>query len=206
MLIKTIPINQIKENAWNPNEVDEFEFSILVKNIKDKKIGYTQPIEVRAIGKDEYEIVDGAHRLRACKEAGLTEVECVVSNYDDTQAKLETLAKNKLRGAINIVKAANLIAELNKDITLDDIGGRVGFKKQELEDQIKLLEIPPDFEIGLQEIAKKEELAAPISLQFVVTKEQAEIIEQAVELVCSQEQTKRGRALELICADFLAGA
>lgn len=206
MLIKTIPINQIKENDWNPNEVDEFEFSILVKNIKDKKIGYTQPIEIREISKDEYEVVDGAHRLRACKEAGLTKVECVVSNYDDTQAKLETLAKNKLRGTINIVKAANLIAELNKELTLDDIGGRVGFKKQELEDQIKLLQIPPNFEIGLQEIARKEELTAPISLQFVVTKEQAEIIEQAVELVCNQEQTKRGRALELICADFLAGA
>jgi ParB/RepB/Spo0J family partition protein len=206
MLIKTIPINQIKENNWNANEIDEFEFSILVKNIKDKKIGYTQPIEVRAIGKDQYQIVDGAHRLRACKEAGLTAVECVVSDYDDTQAKLETLAKNKLRGTINIVKAANLIAELNKELTLDDIGGRVGFKKQELEDQIKLLQIPPNFEIGLREIARKEELTAPISLQFVVTKEQAEIIEQAVELVCNQEQTKRGRALELICADFLAGA
>lgn len=206
MLIKTISINQIKENNWNPNEIDEFEFSILVKNIKDKKIGYTQPIEVRAISKDRYQVVDGAHRLRACKEAGLTEVECVISDYDDTQAKLQTLAKNKLRGTINIVKAANLIAELNKDITLDDIGGAVGFKKEELEDSIKLLQIPPNFEIGLQELVKKEELEAPMSLQFVVTKEQAEIIEQAVELVCNQEQTKRGRALELICADFLAGA
>ena len=206
MLIKKIPISQIKENSWNPNEIDEFEFSILVQNIKDKRIGYTQPIEVREIGKDKYEIVDGAHRLRACKEAGSTEVECVVSNYDDTQAKLETLAKNKLRGTINIVKAANLIAELNKKLTLDDIGGRVGFKKQELDDQIRLLQIPPNFEMGLQEIAKKEELEAPISLNFVVTKEQAEVIEQAVELVCNQEKTKRGRALELICADFLAGA
>ena len=205
MLIKTIPINQIKENDWNPNEVDEFEFSILVKNIKDKRIGYTQPIEVRAIGKDEYEVVDGAHRLRACKEAGLTEVECVVSDYDDTQAKLETLAKNKLRGTINIVKAANLIAELNKELTLDDIGGRVGFKKQELEDSIRLLEIPPNFEIGLKEQAEKEELETPLTLEFIITKEQAEIIEQAIELVCSQEKIKRGRALELICADFLAG-
>ena len=51
MNIKTIPINQIKENSWNPNEIDEYKFSVLVKNIKDKKIGYTQPIEVRAIGK-----------------------------------------------------------------------------------------------------------------------------------------------------------
>jgi len=206
MNIKTIPINQIKENSWNPNEIDEYEFSVLVKNIKDKKIGYTQPIEVRTITKDQYEVVDGAHRLRACKEAGLTEVECVVSDYDDTNAKLQTLAKNKIRGTLNMVKTANLIVELNKKLTLDEIGGVSTFKKQELEDQIKLLQVPPNFEIGLQELAKKEELTAPISLQFVVTKEQAEIIKQAVELVCSREETKRGRALELICADFLAGA
>jgi len=205
MNIKTIPINQIKENSWNPNEIDEYEFSVLVKNIKDKKIGYTQPIEVRTITKDQYEVVDGAHRLRACKEAGLTEVECVVSDYDDTNAKLQTLAKNKIRGTLNMVKTANLIVDLNKKLTLDEIGGVSTFKKQELEDQIKLLQVPPNFEIGLQELAKKEELTAPISLQFVVTKEQAEIIKQAVELVCSREETKRGRALELICADFLAG-
>lgn len=206
MQIKTIPINQIKENNWNPNELDPEGFRVLVQNIKDKKVGYTQPIEVREIRSDEYEVVDGAHRLRACKEAGLTEVECVISDYDNTQAKLQTLAKNKLRGTINIVKAANLIAELNKKLTLDEIGGVSAFKKEELEDSIKLLQIPPNFEIGLQEIAKKEELTAPISLQFIVTKEQAEIIEQAVELVCNKEQIKRSRALELICADFLAGA
>jgi len=204
MNIKTIPINQIKENNWNPNEIDEFEFSILVQNIKDNNIGYSQPIEVREIAKNQYEVVDGAHRLRACKEAGLTEIECVVSSYDDTNAKLQTLAKNKLRGTINLIKAANLIAELNKNITLDEIGGRSGFKKQELKDSLELSKIPPDFEIELKQQAQKDELEAPITLQFVVTKEQDEVIEQALELVCQKENIKPGRALELICADFLA--
>lgn len=206
MNIKTIPINQIKENSWNPNEIDEYKFSVLVKNIKDKKIGYTQPIEVRAIGKEEYEVVDGAHRLRACKEAGLTKVECVVTDYDDTNAKLQTLAKNKIRGTLNMIKTAHLIVDLNNKLTLEQIGGVSTFNKQELENHLNLLNIPPNFEIDLQDLAKKEELEAPLSINFVVTKEQAEIIEQAVELVCSREKTKRGRALELICADFLAGA
>ena len=206
MNIKTIPINQIKENNWNPNELDSEGFKALVQNIKDQRVGYTQPIEVREIAENEYEVIDGAHRFKACKEAGLTEIECVVSEYDDTQAKLETIAKNNIRGNINLVKAANLISELNKDITLEEIGDRVFYNQQELKDLTKLLEIPPDFEMDLKEVAEKEELEAPVSLQFVVTKEQAEIIEQAVELVCSREKTKKGRALELICADFLAGA
>lgn len=206
MQIKTIPINQIKENNWNPNELDENGFKVLVQNIKDKRVGYTQPIEVRETVQDEYEVIDGAHRLRACKEAGLTEIQCVVSGYDDIQAKLETIAKNKIRGTINLVKAANLISELNKDITLEEIAGRSFYSQQEIQDSLKLLEIPPDFEMGLQDIAEKEELEAPVTIQFIVTKEQAEIIERAVELVCSREKTKQGRALELICADFLAGA
>lgn len=206
MNIKIIPINQIKENNWNPNELDQEGFKILVKNIKDQRVGYTQPIEVREIANDKYEVIDGAHRFRACKEAGLTEIECVLSEYDDTQAKLETIAKNKIRGNINLVKAANLISELNKDITLEEIGDRVFYNQQELKDLTKLSEIPPDFEMNLKEVAEKEELEAPVSLQFVVTKEQAEVIEQAIELVCSREKTKKGRALELICADFLAGA
>jgi ParB family chromosome partitioning protein len=206
MKIKTIPINQIKENAWNPNEIDEYEFQILMQNIKNKKIGYTQPIEVRQTGKKQYQVVDGAHRLRACKEAGLTEIQCVVSNYDNTEAKLETLAKNKLRGTINLVEAANLIAELNQKISLDDIGGRIGFKKRELEDSLRLFKIPLNFEIDLKKQAEKEKLEAPITLEFIVTKEQAKIVESAVNLLCEREKIKRGRALELICADFLAGA
>ena len=205
MQIKTIPINQIKENNWNPNELDENGFKALVQNIKDNRVGYTQPIELREIAQDQYEVIDGAHRLKACKEAGLTEIQCVISGYDDTQAKLETIAKNKIRGTINLVKAANLISELNKDITLEEIAGRSFYSQQEIQDSLKLLEIPPDFEMGLKEIAEKEELEAPVTVQFV-TKEQAEIIEGAVGLVCSREKTKRGRALELICADFLAGA
>lgn len=206
MNIKIIPINQIRENNWNPNELDSEGFKVLVQNIKDQRVGYTQPIEVREIAENEYEVIDGAHRFRACKEAGLTEIECVISDYDDTQAKLETIAKNKIRGNINLVKAANLISELNKDITLEKIGDRAFYNQQELKDLTKLLEIPPDFEMDLKEVAEKEELEAPVSLQFVVTKEQAEVIEQAIELVCSQEKIKKGRALELICADFLAGA
>lgn len=206
MQIKTIPINQINENDWNPNELDEAGYKVLVQNIRDKRVGYSQPIEVREIGKDLYEVVDGAHRLKACKEAGLTEIQCVVSDYDNTQAKLETIAKNKIRGTINLIKAANLISELNKEVSLDDIEERTFYNRQEIEDSLRLLEIPKDFEMNLQDIAKKEELEAPITVQFVVTKEQAEIIEQAVDLVCKKENTKRGRALELICADYLAGA
>lgn len=205
MQIKTIPINQIKENTWNPNELDEAGFRVLVQNIKDSRVGYSQPIEVRELAKDEYEVIDGAHRLKACKEAGLTEIECVISDYDDTQAKLETIAKNKIRGTINLIKAANLISELNKDITPEEIAGRSFYSMQEIQDSLKLLEIPPDFELGLKDIARKEQLEAPVTIQFVVTKEQAEIIERALELVCSREKTKRGRALELICADYLAG-
>lgn len=206
MKIKTIPINQIKENNWNPNELDESAFMALVQNIKNSKVGYTQPIEVREIDRDVYEVVDGAHRLRACIEAGLTEVECVLSVYDDNQARLETLAKNKIRGTINLVKAANLISELNKEISLDDIEERTFYNRQEIEDSLRLLEIPKDFEMNLQDIANKEESEAPVTVQFIVTKEQAEIIEQAVEMVSQREKVKQGRALELICADYMAGA
>lgn len=206
MQINTIPISQIKENDWNPNELDEKAFNVLTRNIKDEGVGYTQPIEVREIGKDQYEVIDGAHRLRACKEAGLTEIECVISEYDDTQAKLETLAKNKIRGSINLIKAAKLISELDKGIALEDIEDRTFYGRQELEDTLKLLEVPKDFEMSLKEAAQKEELEAPVTLQFVVSKDQAEIIERAVAILCKEENIKRGRALELICADFLSGA
>jgi ParB/RepB/Spo0J family partition protein len=65
---KIININLIEENTRNPNSMQKHKYTALVENIKRSNGNYKQPILVREKGEGRYEIIDGAHRYRACKE------------------------------------------------------------------------------------------------------------------------------------------
>lgn len=139
MKLQTIPISKILPNSWNSNEMPPKLFTKLVEKIK--RVGYTQPIEVRPVDDPKlglFQIVDGEHRFLACKEAGLDKIECVVSAYSDAEAKTETLAKNKLRGEFDPVKTGALLAELSEELGLPELEELSGFEKSEIEDLISL--------------------------------------------------------------------
>ena len=117
MKILTIPIDEIKENDYNPNEIQLDKFGVLVKNIKDEGIGYLQPI---LIDKNNT-IIDGAHRYRACKEARYKKIQCVIFEGDEKKKKLLTLALNNLRGENDNQKLEALIADINKKFDAEKI-------------------------------------------------------------------------------------
>jgi len=135
MEIKEIPIDKIKPNTWNPNEIYRDKFNILVRHIKEE--GMKQPILVRLVG-DSYEIIDGFHRFKASEEANLNKINCVIIKADDEKAKKITLSMNKLRGENDPIKLEKLINDLinenskNMKQLIEDIG----FTKYEIFDII----------------------------------------------------------------------
>jgi len=134
MEIKKIDINQLKPNTWNPNKIDNGKLRCLRDKIT--KDGYLQPILVRK-KENYYEIIDGYHRWLCCKEAGYTEIECVIVDVNDRNAKLLTLAMNNLRGSPEEDLLKKVIEDLENDMDLTEICLETGFSKKELE---KLLE------------------------------------------------------------------
>lgn len=69
-----VEIDKVRENSWNPKSRDTKEYEDVKRSIEIN--GLTQPIFVRENnnGESEYEVLDGAHRLRACKELGYKEI------------------------------------------------------------------------------------------------------------------------------------
>lgn len=69
-----VNIDKVRENSWNPKSRDTKEYKDVKRSIEIN--GLTQPIFVRENnnGESEYEVLDGAHRLRACKELGYKEI------------------------------------------------------------------------------------------------------------------------------------
>lgn len=108
-----VGINNVRPNLWNPNKEDDFIFEKAKASIT--KWGFIDPILVRVIGEKLYEIIDGEHRWRACKELGYTEIEILnLGQLTDEEAKTLTLTMNNVKGADDPIKRGLIFKDLKE--------------------------------------------------------------------------------------------
>ena len=204
MDITLINTDQIEPNNYNPNVVSADILAKLRAEIGQK--GLCEPIIVRVRG-EGYEIVDGEHRWRICRDLGWPEVPCIVQDYDDSEAKIKTLQLNYMRGSVIPVKLAALIHDLSKEIKLEDLTKRLPYEESVLTDHLELLKLPEDFGNAIEEQARRDEEEAPMVVSFVLHKRQAAVVEEALQIAARvvPEGTKnaKAKALEMICAYFI---
>lgn len=157
MELKAIPLSKIRPNDWNPNVLDERKFDALVKQIKGA--GFRQPLVVRpGKKKGTYEIIDGEHRCAALKSLGKKKADCIVVEDDDTEAKIQTLAMNVLRGDPDMFKMAKLIVQLNEECPAGELAERLGLTTVEIEDYLDTSAIE---EVDLGTMEDVEDIKAP---------------------------------------------
>lgn len=106
-------INKIKPNEYNPNSMDDRVFDELVKDITAEEMD--QPIVVipDPNAEGEWIIVDGEHRWRGSKAAGLTEVPISVRDYTPEEAMIKTVRRNVLHGELDKSKFSAMLHNLN---------------------------------------------------------------------------------------------
>ncbi len=204
MEITLINTDQIAPNKYNPNVVSEGVLTKLRAEIAQK--GLCEPIIVRRRG-EGYEIVDGEHRWRICRDLGLKEIPCIIRDYNDSEAKIKTLQLNYMRGSVIPVRLAHLIHDLNKEIKLEDLAKRLPYDEPVLMDHLELLKLPDDFESLVENQALLEEEELPRVVSFVLKKDQAEVLEEAIEIATKTlpdaPKNARALALERICSYFI---
>lgn len=115
--VKSIPIEKIQANAYNPNHVAPPEMKLLYQSIKED--GYTMPIVCYYLSDiDKYEIVDGYHRYTVMmthkdiyeREGGCLPV--VTIDKDVSNRMASTIRHNRARGSHSIELMTNIVAEL----------------------------------------------------------------------------------------------
>ena len=199
--IQNIPVEKLSPNPWNPNRMS----SEMKHKFKEyiKREGFVEPIVVRAKG-EGFEILGGFHRWSIAKELGNKTVPCVVVNLDDRRAKILSVNLNEMKGQSLPDLLANLVHDLSREITLEDLETQLPYSIDELKDSLELLKIPDGLEAYLAEEAAKQEKLRPQILSFVV--DDAEIIEAAIKMAMSKQENNptRGRALLEICRHYLA--
>ena len=140
---RTIPIEFISRSHRNPRRhFDENELQDLAASIRQH--GIVQPVVVRTVGVNRYEIIAGERRWRAAQLAGFTDVPVIVRDVDDRTALELAIVENVQRSDINPLEEAmgyeQLIAE--HGYTQNDLGEIIGKSRSHVANSLRLLKLP----------------------------------------------------------------
>jgi len=149
--IDEIEIKYIEANPFQPRtEFDEDALNELAQSIKE--IGIIQPVTVRKIGDQKYQLISGERRFRASQLAGLDAIPAYVRTADD-QGMLEmALVENIQREDLDAIEVAisyqRLIDECK--LTQESMSDRVGKKRSTVTNYLRLLKLPAEIQLGIR--------------------------------------------------------
>lgn len=142
-IISYIPIEMIRPNPYQPRKfISQASLEELSESIKN--YGVIQPITLRRITNDSYELVSGERRLRASQMAGLKEVPAIVVDIIDEDSAILALLENLQREDLNFLEEAegyyNLIQDHN--LTQDELARRLSKSQSTIANKLRLLKLP----------------------------------------------------------------
>jgi hypothetical protein len=123
---QVVPLESVKPNDYNPNEMEEREFTFL-KDMIDK-YGFSQALVVTS----DFVIIDGEQRWTAAKELGAKEIEVKVLPVTLAEAKTLTINYNRIKGNFNPTLLGSLIQDLSVELGFDTVSEMVVIDPVEL--------------------------------------------------------------------------
>lgn len=140
--ISFIAVDLICPNVYQPRKIfDEESIKDLAKSIKVH--GIIQPLSVRKIDENKYELIAGERRLRAAKEAGLTEVPVIICDINDKDSAAIALLENLQREDLNFYEEAIAYDNLIKvhSYTQEQLSEVIGKKQSTIANKLRLLKL-----------------------------------------------------------------
>lgn len=149
--VAMIPVGEIEVNPFQPrNDFNEEALSELANSLRIH--GLIQPITVRRLSPNEYQLISGERRLRASKMAGLAEVPAYIRIANDQEMLEMALVENIQRKDLNAIEIAITYQRLKEECQLTDeqLADRVGKERSTITNQLRLLKLPPDIQEAIK--------------------------------------------------------
>lgn len=194
--INEIELDKIVVNPNQPRrDFDEVALQELADSIKE--VGIIQPITLRKLSDDEYQIIAGERRFRASQKAGLKSVPAYIRTADDENMMEMALIENIQREELNAVEIAlayqHLIEQYN--LTQDRLSERVGKNRTTITNYIRLLKLPAQIQLAL----KKKQIDMGHARALITIKDakiQVQLLEEIIKKGLSvrkvEEMVKQG--------------
>jgi len=184
--ICTIKIEEISVNPFQPRkEFNQEELEELAHSIEN--LGIIQPITVRKLGRDKYQLISGERRLKASKMAEKIEIPAFIRIANDQQMLEMALVENIQRSNLNPIEVAISYQRLMTEckLTQEQCAERVGKKRSTIANFLRLLKLPEEIQSALKmnQISmgharalvnvkdKQSQMKAQIILMDIITKD-----------------------------------
>lgn len=166
--VNEIAIEDIQINPFQPR-IDFEKEKIYELSESIKELGVIQPITVRKLGYNKYQLISGERRLRASKELNLKTIPSYIRIANDEQMLEMALVENIQRENLNPIEIAISFQRLIKecDLTQEECGNRLGKKRSTIANFLRLLKLPSEIQDGL----KKEKISVGHARALINIKE-----------------------------------
>lgn len=151
-LTNHLKIDKIETNPFQPRtQFDEEALKELAQSISE--IGIVQPITVRKIGSDKYQLIAGERRFRASQIAGLKQIPAYIRSAEDDKMLEMALVENIQREDLDSIEVAisyqRLIDECK--LTQENLSERIGKKRSTISNYLRLLKLPAEIQKGIRD-------------------------------------------------------
>jgi ParB family chromosome partitioning protein len=150
--IAELAISMIVANPFQPRaDFDDMALRELAASIKIQ--GVIQPVTVRKMGFDQYQLISGERRLRASVMAGLTTIPAFIRVANDEQMLEMALIENIHRENLNAIEIAISYQRLMDEcaLTQDKLSEQIGKNRTTISNYLRLLKLPPEVQIALRD-------------------------------------------------------
>ncbi len=150
--VSLIPISNVEANPFQPRtEFNPEQLAELSESIKVH--GVIQPITVRKMGFDRYQLISGERRTRASVLAGMTQIPAYVRVANDQEMLEMALIENIQRSDLNAIEVAMSYKRLLEECNLkqEELGERVGKDRTTVNNFLRLLKLPESIQLGIKQ-------------------------------------------------------
>jgi ParB family chromosome partitioning protein len=147
-----IALSKIEINPFQPRE--HFDAEAIAELAESIRVhGIIQPVTVRRLAANQYQLISGERRFQAAKIAGLTAVPAYIRSANDQEMLEMALIENIQRENLNAIEIAlsyqRLMSEC--DLKQEELGERVGKNRTTVTNYLRLLKLPPDIQIAVRD-------------------------------------------------------
>jgi len=147
-----IPVNKIVPNRYQPRTVfvDE-KINELAQTIRTH--GIIQPIVIRKLDDDQYEIIAGERRWRAVQKLGWDEIPAIIKDFNETETASVALIENLQREELSAIEEAVAYAKLLElhQLTQEALAQRLGKGQSTIANKLRLLKLPQEVQNALMD-------------------------------------------------------
>jgi ParB family chromosome partitioning protein len=192
-----VPVDEIVPNPKQPRQVfDEDALEELKASIE--QVGFLQPIVVREVGPDQYELVMGERRWRAAQALGREMIPAIVRDTRDDAMLRDALLENIHRANLNPLEEAAAYQQLLEEFgaTHEELARRIGRSRPQITNTLRLLNLPTPVQrrvaagvlsagharalLGLDDVEEQESLAHRIVAEGLSVRATEELVSVAI--------------------------